>query len=741
MMNALFQKIKTFLNGTQSQRLYQQRKSALNGRSPRDRWTVSICVAFIVAAIMMLIVSSWVPTTFDDYINSQAKLSNPKFDDLKFYATALEDSECKFDINCIEKSQAFEQVSITDIDSIVNTHKENRFLSVNIKIPRKFFSALENEPIFVINLPNFRFKQAKLYQNRDFVGQYFRIDDLIATFEREKLDNITHFSLTVVFEILPSDRSIAGWRSLDGILLASQVDFEKYRNYASLKSSGTVGSMGNVAKIVLALFCLLLFVIVDSSPESLGLALFMAFEACALGISRNWIPLGWFNIENELVPINTFFQMGDILKVYFFLQLARIGKPNIWPWLIGGLAISIPYGFFMEYAYEHNFTWQYKIPRTRDTIAGGIGFFVCLQALWFLKTTTLPWRKAALSIGAIAAFFEVSKSWVAHSNLSEISPLVNTLYALMEANVGYLFTLSTFLNISTLENRVKTLTLEYEKTGEIKRQLELGQSLQKAFLTLPTLPDSVKLSCYHEAAVYVSGDTYFVHWDQGDEKVTFLLNDVTGVGVQAALKAFAGNVIARTIWVDSALDLRRRKDRRSSASNLEKYDMAVDQLLCRNEQEITDDFNAMIGAEFCTKTGVISLYRANYNFPFIAQPNFEWNDQVEGEHGDWSFDKVSLPNRKIDTIQLKPGSFVIFVSDGYIESSRDELSFTRAVKGVIANSRGILDSEAIQAHALSWAQSKGKDKKSDDNTIMVFQWLPKADEIAKFDAEPQVKSA
>lgn len=207
------------------------------------------------------------------------------------------------------------------------------------------------------------------------------------------------------------------------------------------------------------------------------------------------------------------------------------------------------------------------------------------------------------------------------------------------------------------------------------------------------------------------------------------------------MKAFAGNVIARTIWVDSARDIRRRGDRRRQITNLEKYDTLVDQLLCQNANEATDDFNAMIGAEFDVKTGDLTLYRANYNFPFVVQPEFDWFDHEESEFQNWKFEKVALKNREAMEVKLKPGSFVIFVSDGYIESSRDERSFSRAIQQMVANSKDILDSGMIQAHALSWASDHGKDSHSDDRTVMVFQWLPKADEMKKSGDNPMTKTA
>src|SRR5690606_29163951 len=141
---------------------------------------------------------------------------------------------------------------------------------------------------------------------------------------------------------------------------------------------------------------------------------------------------------------------------------------------------------------------------------------------------------------------------------------------------------------------------------------------QQAFLELPQMPKDIGLSCHYEAAVYVSGDTYFVHWNKNLNILTFLLNDVTGHGIQAALKAFACNIIARSVWNRPGV----RNDRRANAqTRLEKYDAAVEELICKDGK--IPDFNAMVGAEFHQDSGIVRLYRVNYNFPILIEPNFD----------------------------------------------------------------------------------------------------------------------
>jgi len=727
-MNKVIMKIKRLAHNLSSDRLYEVRNKKLLDYKVRNKWTILIGLFFVGISMAMLILSSWVPDNHSEYIESQNGISAVANKEVIWAASALQSSECGITAKCLKQMNNFAPTTIEKLDSVVNSSDSPKILAMKIAMPVSVFDSLRSEPTFKIAIPNFRYERASVFLGEEILGKYYRNQAIDPVFEQQSLDSAQEFlHFVVLMEVLPSDRTIQNKRTHEGFLVSNQSGFDTYQKYLYLKSSGAVGSMGTVAKIVLALFCLMLFLIVDSSPESVGLALFMVFEAVALGVGRDWIPLDMLGIGHKMVITNTFYQMGDILKIYFFLQLARVGTPRVMPWILWGFAVSIPYGFFMEYAHLNSFTWQYKIPRTRDTLAGTIGFVVCLHSLIALRNKPLPWRKSALLIGITAALVEISKSWISHSDLITIFPLVATVVAIMEANLGYIYALSTFLNISTLENRVATLTEEKSKANEIQKQMELGQSLQKAFLKLPALPNSVKFSCYHKAAVYVSGDTYFVHWNESQNVVTFLLNDVTGHGIQAALKAFAGNIIAKTVWVDSPLDPRRVVQRRKQQSGMERYDKLVDELLCHIDPEETEDFNALLGAEFEVDTGELKLYRANYNFPFVVQPDFDWTLDLENSEDierKWTFNKVSVPNRQVKTLDLKPGGFVIFISDGYIETSRDELSFLRSLKKAISMNSQNVNSESLKKNIIDWALATNKDLIHDDQTVMVFQYTP-----------------
>ena len=725
---------------------YEQRKRNL--AQMRIRSCPAVAGGLILAAgmILMLMMSTWSAESLPSYIESQSSLSIVDPDAVDWFINKDAADSCHLDFECL--STPYEKISLQQIDQLRNQTTKIDYRAIRVQIDADHFSFLSGERVIDLTLPRFHFETARVLHQGRLINTYFKNEVLTVSLPNQFTDGRVGFiKLDLLFEILPDGRTMQSKRLYEGTLISSRTGTEKIERHSLAMTTGANGAFGAVAKIVLALFCILLFLIVDSSPEALALALFMSFEGLAMGVGQGWLPLSYLGLGHSVVWTNMFYQMGDILKIYFFLQLARLYQVKLWPWIVGGFLVSIPYGFFMEYAHANNFTWQYLIPRSRDTLAGSIGLGACLYSLWTLKGQRLWWRQSALLLGCVAAVVEVTKSWLSHSESHDIYAVFGLIYLGLEANLAYLYVLSTLLNISSLENRVRSLTREKADATEIERQMQLGRSLQQAFLALPKLPDEINLSCHHEAAVYVSGDTYFVHWDEVESTVTFLLNDVTGHGVQAALKAFASNVIAKTIWVDRPKDPRRVGERRQLPARMERYDKLMDSLLCHSNGETVDDFNALLGAEFYIDTGRLFLYRANYNSPYIFEPQFDWlspNDPAKTEGADqekspssygWNLEKVCLGNRQITERFLTPGSFVVFVSDGYLQNSRDEKNFLRGLGSRLATigkeafhsqdeGRAQLSTELVKGHIVDWAKQNQKDLIHDDQTVMVFQYTP-----------------
>lgn len=694
------------------------RSTNASAREMRNTRTVLISLLLLAAAVTILIAVAWVPSDTLSYINSRTDIMTVARPQLEVFASDPVpgvDTEARPNL-------PLKRSSVEELDRWINSTGQMQTVVLRYVVPSNLLGTIAEGPTFVVALPGFGYDQAEAWVGNRHYRSFRQGESVHLTLDTRLLQSDT-VAVDVLYTFLPSVRPIAVGRDFPGIMLASQSEYNGYVAFRSARSQGGAGKIGHLTKVAIALFCLLLFLIIDSSPESLGLALFMGFEAVAMGTGEGWLPLGWFGLEHKLVLTNFCYQMGDIMKLYFLLQIARTGSISPKWWLLIGTAVSLPYGFFMEYAAEHSLSWTYMIPRTRDTLVGGIGAFFCFRTLWQLRGRKLPWRHAALIVAGIAGLSEVFNSWIAHSDIARTAPWMRTLFTVWQANIGYLFALSTFLNISTLENRVKTLTAEKEEAEEMRRQLELSQSVQKSFLALPKLPQDINIAWSYEAAAFVSGDTYFVFYDEERSVLTILVNDVTGHGMQAGLKAFACNVIAKTLWCEpNIIDFRRKGERRALPSKLEKYDDLVDRLLCR--ADTPPDFNAMVGIEFKLDEAQALVYRVNYNFPILIEPTFNWDNMEQKPTGSaWKVKPLGLANQVVTTMELLPGSMIILVSDGLIDSARDLAGLVSEIRTWLAGRHEKLNSTDLKDVAYNW-MIRNSANAVDDKTIIVFQWAP-----------------
>jgi hypothetical protein len=677
---------------------------------------------------VLIMAMAWVPSDVGSYIASRTDIAHVADSRLQWATTPVTTDACSMDLACLDRLSAggFASRTLADIDAYVNQGTEPTYFVLRLTILPGALGSLSGQQSVVVSLPPFNHKRAAFFAARTHLATLLNGERLVSSVDTRMLTSAEPLELHALLEVRPSDRPLAGLRNGEGVLVASRSEFEHYRDFLGAKNSSAAGAMGHLSKIVLALFCLMLFLIVDSSPESYGLALFMGYEAAAMGIGMGWLPSGFFGLEHASVVSNFCYQMGDILKLYFLFQMARVGGTSARWWLLLGTLVSLPYGFFMEYAGQHSITWVYKIPRTRDTIVGGLGSFVCLRALWSIRGQTLPWRKAALGIAAVAALFEVLNTYLAHSDWIRSFPTIQTLFTVSQLVCGFLFALSTFLNISTLENRVRSLTRAKARADEIERELEVGQIVQQAILKPPTLPSVVDLTCHHEAALYVSGDTYYAHWNDPDGVFTFLVNDVTGHGVQAALKASACNVLAKTIWENGA-----HGGRPGSGERLVEYDRVTGKLLV--EMNAVSDFNSLVGAEFTPATGELVIYRSNFTFPILIEPVVPLVEEPVDVLGElWRPSVLVSRNREIHRCTIPRGSFVLFLSDGFMESSREAKQFTDYLRRELAKRDDKLTCDAITDVVLRFEGFKNR-RVVDDRTLLAFQWRVPYVEAVKAD--------
>jgi|GEM_PF-1281148 len=696
--------------------LYAARRDSQPATGMRTNANVTLSLSLLFMVISTFVIISWVPRDISEFVTAHEQMRPLVGDLISYDAIAPMEASCETPDQCREqliKKGDLRRTTPAEIDLFANDIDAHRHALVRMKFYASMLAPFSNMRGVVLSLPRYRYYQATAYVNGEQVKSFLMGERLSVVLELEKLrDKDIEFDLVVKLDRF--QRTFSGVRNGEMPLLAPGGDYEKFVTYVnSLRSAGS-GATGMVAKIAIAMFCLLLFLIIDSSPESLGLALFMGFEAAALGVGEGWIVLGPLS-EHKSALNHFFYQMGDIMKLYFMLQIARISQKSASTWLVVGIALSVPYGLFREYAGVAGWGWTYLLSLWRDTIVGTIGGLACLRVAVSLRGQKLPWRMVALVLAGVAGFGEVVASWTAHSKAIAVDPFFQTMFTIIQGNVGYIFALSTFINISTLENRVRSLSKAQARAQEIERELDIARNVQRSLLLPPRLPDGVSLSCYQEAALYVSGDTYFVNHDEAGKKFTWLLNDVTGHGIQAALKASACNVLAKTLWGQKS-----EASNNVPGFNLKRFDTMTQEVLV--EKDRTPDFNSLISAEFNMDSGELSIYRSNFSFPILIRPSTNVknaNEPVLGEF--WTVNLITTPNQQIFTMPIPRGTFLMFLSDGFLESSRDLKKFTAYLRRKLAPYAGEIHVNSLNEFALSY-EGFAVNTKNDDRTLLIFQW-------------------
>lgn len=210
---------------------------------------------------------------------------------------------------------------------------------------------------------------------------------------------------------------------------------------------------GYLTRHMMGIFVILLFLFIDGSPETLGLGLFLGCESVARSLDYQWI-----SVDHAIAIQHYLFQMGDIFRIFFALQLARIGQKELWPWMKWGSLLSIPYGLGMEYSPYFFDVVSPHIRTLRDLVGGLVGSWICCRVALAISKDRLPLRVTALCIASLA-FLELPTNilWDVFQN-GHVSDITRVSLGFFRTLSYYLFALSAFINISTIEHRVRALS-------------------------------------------------------------------------------------------------------------------------------------------------------------------------------------------------------------------------------------------------------------------------------------------
>jgi serine phosphatase RsbU (regulator of sigma subunit) len=208
-----------------------------------------------------------------------------------------------------------------------------------------------------------------------------------------------------------------------------------------------------------------------------------------------------------------------------------------------------------------------------------------------------------------------------------------------------------------------------------------------------------------------------VDWNEKKNSLTFLINDVTGHGVQAALKASGVNVIANTLWLRDKTSTENQK--------IVEYANLVQRFFERMDQN--PDVLAMGAVQINFNTGLASLYRVNFPFPIVVEPKVH---HVEGENSrindKWRVKLIATANETLTNYQLTQGSFIIIFSDGFMDTSRSTNEFMNYLRRHLSKADYDLTCDDVRDLIIDCPV---KAANVDDRTMNIFQWT--LDEGAK----------
>ncbi|MEZ4742456.1 MAG: SpoIIE family protein phosphatase [Bdellovibrionota bacterium] len=699
---------------------YLARQTTNPSEKNRNMWTMLVASALFAFTLAFILIMAWLRQDVGTYLSKQKDIYILKSTD--WYATKVLGYDCMSSgaFNCYQKLQGVQKYT-ADIKSYTLERKKNdayassEVLMLSTKLKTSWWKSLNSRNALALTFPKINFRKIDLYLNGILTGSFYEGDQIVAYFSPEEYLQES-LQADLVVQLRPMQPSLMPIRMHEKNFIEtfptvmSKREYSRYQEFLAADKVGRGNYVGHMARICMAILVLVLFMIVDGSPESLGLAMLLGFEGIAISTLYDWLPFDATFLKNFC------YQMGDVFRLFFFLQLARMIPKNVLPWLLIGSLLSVPYGIAWHYGLQHEYWFIYRLPRYRDIIIGSIGLIVCLRTAYLLRGKDLNWRVAALLIASIGAFEQVVEPIFAYFPELKASGPVSTLIDILQPISTWMLAFSAFINIGTLEKRVKQLSKIEAKAIEIEHEMELGRTVQKSFLNTPELPKFAGFKCYHEAMLYVSGDTYFVNWNDQHEKLTFLINDVTGHGIQAALKASAANVIADAIWNGQTDDDKWRENK------LQAYSMQVQRYL--NQISDDPDIIAIGGAEFDAKTGIISLFRVNFPFPLIIEPttNLSATNEVDNKNY-WNTRFLPLSNAKFHKMQIKPGSFFVITSDGFIDTSRRAKDFLKYLKQKLASRDLSLNATDIEELYLSCDLFENN-RQADDRTLLVFQWKP-----------------
>lgn len=249
---------------------------------------------------------------------------------------------------------------------------------------------------------------------------------------------------------------------------------------------------------------------------------------------------------------------------------------------------------------------------------------------------------------------------------------------------------------------------EHTQLESLKKELTVASEIQqyilpRVFPPFPELSDHLDIYASMEAAKEVGGDFYdFFRID--DDRISFVIADVCGKGIPAALFMTMSRTIIRSKGMHciSAGECMTDANRQLVANSVD----------CM--------FVTVFYAIYHVKTGLVNYCNAGHNPPYLlhaAHPT-----KVIGSKNPMlgSFDGLEY---KEGTLQLEPGDTLVMFTDGVTEAmnaSHEEFDTDR-LERILQETHTMSSEQMVKAVKTGIADFVGDAKQSDDMTMLVFK--------------------
>ncbi len=254
----------------------------------------------------------------------------------------------------------------------------------------------------------------------------------------------------------------------------------------------------------------------------------------------------------------------------------------------------------------------------------------------------------------------------------------------------------------------------YLAKQRIDQQLDLAATLQRSFLPpalerVPTFAN-IRLAAHNLPALEIGGDLYD-YFDLGGGRLAFVVGDVSGKGIAAAL--YMARAVSELRAVGRAVGASGPRESRPPAPS-EVLQVLNDRLIANAQRGmfLTLSYGVMEMA-----TGQVWLANAGHP-PAILLRGGKAERLPEAGGPPLGIQAAAFPTAES---RLLPGDALVLVSDGVLES-RDAAGKSLEYEGLLR----ILEREGPWT-CWDWLLARQGDRpRRDDMTLLVLQWTPRS---------------